>query len=48
MTLTIVIYTVFGSMERLEEGKKVSGKNHFPLFGTLSERKERGIKVGPY
>jgi hypothetical protein len=35
---------MFGSMERLEEGKKVRGKNHFPLFGTLSERKERGKK----
>jgi hypothetical protein len=37
---------MFGSMERLEERKKVSGKNHFPLFRTLSTRKERRIKVG--
>jgi hypothetical protein len=36
-----LIYTMFGSMERLEEGKKVSRKNHFPLFGCLSEEKER-------
>jgi hypothetical protein len=40
-------YTVFVSMERLEEGKKVNGKKIYPLFGTLSERKERRINVGP-
>jgi hypothetical protein len=36
-----ILNTVFGSMERLEEGKIVSGKNPFPLFGCLSEGKER-------
>jgi hypothetical protein len=41
LTKSVNIYTVFGSMERLKEGKKVSGKNHFPLFGCLSEWKER-------
>jgi hypothetical protein len=34
-------------MERLEEGRKVNGKKSFPLFGTMSERKERRIIVGP-
>jgi hypothetical protein len=34
-------------MERLEEGRKVNGKKSFPLFGTMSERKERRIIVDP-
>jgi hypothetical protein len=45
--MTRVSNTVFVSKERLEEGEKVSGKKHFPLFETLLERKERRIKVDP-
>jgi hypothetical protein len=29
---------MFGSMERLEEGKKVSGWIHFPWFGITEKR----------
>jgi hypothetical protein len=34
---------MFGSMERLQGGKKVGGENHFPLFGCTTKRE--GNKV---
>jgi hypothetical protein len=39
---------VFGSLERLQEGKKVSGKNHFLLFGCTTKREGKKVLTGAH
>jgi hypothetical protein len=39
---------MFGFMERLEEGKKVGGKNHFPSFGITTKRKGKKVYAGTH
>jgi hypothetical protein len=37
---------MFGLVERLEKGKKVSGKIHFPLFGTTAKKEGKKVLDG--
>jgi hypothetical protein len=41
-------YTVFGSVERLQGGKKVRGENHFPLFGCTTKREGKKVLSGAH
>jgi hypothetical protein len=46
--LGLIVNTMFGLVERLEKGKKVSGKIHFPLFGTTAKKEGKKVLDGTH